>query len=461
MRVIEIVHGFPPELRGGTESYVEALSTGLRARGHDVLVVSGTLRWSRQLSCQESVTEGLRVLRIVRDDIYFERWDKRYHPGVSRLWHDILDREKPELVHVHHWLRLTSDIVRQAWRQHIPVILTLHDFASSCARIFRVRANLDACHSEANPEMCAACLPATPWMSERERRRAVQLYLDDFANELRLAQRVLSLSETQAEILRAFASEVAERIRVQPFLPLQRLRRSPVPPAPPPLRIASWGHHSTLKGQDVLVRAVALMRHRDQVELHLYGACDDPEFAAVLEHLAQGVRVEQHGPFDWATLESTPFHLAVLPSRCLESYGFVLDEAQMLGLPVVASDRGAYRERLGNGGELFACGDPRSLASRLDGLIEDPDRLAELRRGVRAPPPFEDNVDYLEGVYGDVLREGWRPVEDRFDAQAHLEHEFQRFDARERYALRWHDHIRTIFEADEEEPAGKRAPYLG
>ena len=49
MRVMLAVHGYPPELDGGTERHVEGLATGLIARGHDVTVLAGTLEWRERL----------------------------------------------------------------------------------------------------------------------------------------------------------------------------------------------------------------------------------------------------------------------------------------------------------------------------------------------------------------------------------------------------------------------------
>ena len=129
----------------------------------------------------------------------------------------------------------------------------------------------------------------------------------------------------------------------------------------------------------------------------------------------------RHGAFEHAELERTPFHLAVLPSLCPETHGFVLDEAQMLGLPALASDLGAYAERLGAGGRSFPRGDAGALARELDALVEDPARLAAMRAAVRPPAPFEEHFGRVLALYEEVLGEERRPLEDRFDVGRHLE----------------------------------------
>ena len=68
------------------------------------------------------------------------------------------------------------------------------------------------------------------------------------------------------------------------------------------------------------------------------------------------------------------------PNTGGESFGIVTAEAMAAGLPIAASDIPAFRAVLrdGQAGELFATGDPASLASAAARLLDDPARRAEL-----------------------------------------------------------------------------------
>src|SRR5262249_54807361 len=63
-----------------------------------------------------------------------------------------------------------------------------------------------------------------------------------------------------------------------------------------------------------------------------------------------------------------------------ESFGIILLEAMAAGTPIVASDLDAFRRVLedGRAGVLFGTGDSADLARALGGLLDDPDRRAEL-----------------------------------------------------------------------------------
>jgi phosphatidylinositol alpha-mannosyltransferase len=68
------------------------------------------------------------------------------------------------------------------------------------------------------------------------------------------------------------------------------------------------------------------------------------------------------------------------PSLGGESFGIVLAEAMAVGLPVVCSDIGGYRDvvRDGTDGLLVPPRDPEALAEALAGLLDNPARLASM-----------------------------------------------------------------------------------
>ena len=44
MKIVQVVHGYPPEVAGGTERYVELITRELCAAGHDLHVIAGQRR---------------------------------------------------------------------------------------------------------------------------------------------------------------------------------------------------------------------------------------------------------------------------------------------------------------------------------------------------------------------------------------------------------------------------------
>lgn len=148
------------------------------------------------------------------------------------------------------------------------------------------------------------------------------------------------------------------------------------------------------KGFPVLVEAfVALARRREGLRLLVAGPGDPAE---ALEAVPAGLRdritfLGLVSERDKARMLRSA-DLYVAPNTGGESFGMILTEAMAAGTPVVASDLDAFRRVLSvpgavaaqdgtpaeMAGAIFPTGDPAALERLLEGLLDDPDRRAEL-----------------------------------------------------------------------------------
>lgn len=151
------------------------------------------------------------------------------------------------------------------------------------------------------------------------------------------------------------------------------------------------------KGLDVLIRAVALLAATHDVRLVAAGAEIEAErpYLERCRRLAADLgladRFEWRGQVDHAgkiaLLESVDCF--VMPTTHPEAKGIPVLEAFTAGLPVVASDHGAFPEYLGREpatrrGLLAAPGDPAALHAALLVLADDPALAARLGRTAQA-----------------------------------------------------------------------------
>lgn len=408
MRILQVVHAYAPEPTGGTERHVSGLTERMRALGHDVVVLAGTMQWRMPLQSSCAAQDGGRVWRIHRADYGYERWHRIYHPDVAAAFAAVLAQERPEVVHVHHWLRLSLDLVQTAAAAGIPAVVSLHDSFVTCPTIHRVLPGGGVCHEPAAPELCRDCLGAEyPGAADLD-AEALALRQRVLADELRAANQVLVLSHAQHDRLAPLLPGVD--LRVQPFTSFVRLSSSPPPSPPPPLHVASLGNINAAKGQHLLLEAVAGLERRRDVVVHMFGQCHEPAYAARLRQLADGLQVVWHGPYEFAQVQATPLHLVALCSTLPETYGLVLDEAKQLGVPVLASDLGAYPERVRAGGMILPAGDVLALRSALADCLRDPARLSSWRAAVVPPPEPDALVSFLLDAYAAARREGPRPA---------------------------------------------------
>ena len=139
------------------------------------------------------------------------------------------------------------------------------------------------------------------------------------------------------------------------------------------------GRIDKVKGHAVLLQAIARLRHREQVRLHVFGSGPlDAQCRRRASEPALAGIVHFHG-FEPAIHERiAALDLLVLPSLH-EGLPYVLLEAMYLKVPVIASRVGGLREVLEEGsGVLVAPNDPTALAAAIDQLYKDPGLRARL-----------------------------------------------------------------------------------
>jgi glycosyltransferase involved in cell wall biosynthesis len=400
MRILHIAHGYFPEGAGGVESYVRDVTAEQRRQGHDPVLLAGSLELWPECGIEEQVVDGLPVLRVHRDDQFFDHYAKAWHPGVERLVRRELARLRPDVVHVHHWIRLTSNLVELARGLGLPAVVTLHDLYASCPRVFRVRRDGVACFRELSVASCVDCVPRYGHESEAELSESIALHHDQFAAELLGAHAVLAATGATAELVAQKTGLSRDRIRVLPLGYAARFAGVTVAEhAATPLRLGYWGSISVHKGVQTLLRAMQLVPAGTPLELHVFGPFDSKALEAELRSLATGLPVTFHaGRFTPATIAAGGLHAAVLPSVCFETFGFVLDEAHELGLPAIVTQIGALPERAGASALVVPPGDAAALAQAMMQLATDPALLSRLRAAIppRAPTPQQHVAALLE-----------------------------------------------------------------
>ncbi len=383
MKILHVTHGAAPESVGGVETYVAGLLARQRERGLDVGLLTGSMVPWPACGIETQDQGGIVVERAHRDDEFFDHHVKAWHAGIGTLFVAALARHRPDLVHVHQWIRLTSDLVELAEAQGVPAVVTLHDVYTTCPRAFRVDRDGHACARPAGVASCLPCAPRYGHESEGELREGIDLFFAQTRSELLRARQLVVSDAGTADFIAAQRDVPRARFAVVPmpyearFGGMTRPHRLPAPDEP--LRLGYFGLLARHKGVAMLVDAFSRAHRaglRRRVELHLYGRAETPEFEARLLRLREGAPVHLHGPYDAATLAAAPLHGAVFPSLAFETHAFVLDEAFELGLPVVVSDRGALASRGGAAAIRVPTGDVAAWQKTLQALAADPAPLA-------------------------------------------------------------------------------------
>jgi len=196
---------------------------------------------------------------------------------------------------------------------------------------------------------------------------------------------------------------VHERYGIRHFPRPQR-----VPAADGRPRFGYIGAFHAHKGIDVLLEAFRGLG--DRASLHIHGSSfgspvSEAHFRRITSAASSGIVV--HGRYDNERLGDILGQLdaVVVPSVWVENSPLTIQEAQIAGVPVIASAEGGMAELVRDGidGLLFRLGDAGDLHRVLRAVADRPGMLDELRRRAPAVPTIEEQALKIRGHYRSAL----------------------------------------------------------
>ena len=378
LKVLIVHNGY--QQRGGEDSVVDSECELLRAHGHDVEV------FRRHNDDVAGISKAALALNTL------------WSADSSQALTTVLDRFKPDVVHVHNTMPLISPSAYwAAHRRGVAVVQTLHNFRLMCPQAMFLREG----------RVCEDCLGHVPWKGVM---RACY-------RGSRAQTAVLAASVTVHKAIGTYRDKVTRYIALNQFcrqkfieggLPADKVVIKPnfVEDSGVPI----WedrqgglfvGRLSTDKGVAVLLQAQKL----SGANVEVIGAGD------LLTEVKQQLGSRALG-FLPVTEIMTKMRMAsylVVPSLWYENFPRTLVEAFSCGLPVIASRLGALAELVEDGktGLLFEPGNAQDLAEKLSWAQANPQTMSQMGRNARlkyeqAYSP-QTNYEQLLAIYQDAV----------------------------------------------------------
>ena len=425
MRIVQVVHGLPPQERAGTEILTLELSRALQARGHQVTIVARTFAPEREeCSRQEEQDEhGPQIIRIVNNYTRITSFRLHYdNPFFHAAFRQILDRCRADIVHFQHAVHLSAGLIPSVSALGYPTVLSLHDFFFACHWVQLIDRADQLCPGPQQGERCVGCLHDVASAEEARHRFAFM------AQVLRVPQRVITPSVFLARRIADEFPFLHDRLQaIAPGLPLppgaqeRRAQSAPADAAPDssvpsrspgqPLRIVYVGVLMPHKGAHVLIEALKGLP-ADRVHTSFYGAglASKQAYINQLRHAADGLSVHWGGVYDRADLQAllAEHDVLVMPVIWEETFSLVTREALHAGLPVIAARRGALPEVVedGRNGLLFEPENAEDLRRCLRRLLDEPALLDRLRSERLTWRDADAYAQEVEQTYEAVLGQG-------------------------------------------------------
>jgi glycosyltransferase involved in cell wall biosynthesis len=423
LRVLQIVHGYPPREVAGVEQHTRALAHNLSAQGHQVHILAATRAPGRpQYSLLHESDGPVSVTRIINNIPARPLSRTERDAAVEHHAHRLAARLRPDVVHVQHLQFLSSGL-----RFDAPVVATLHDGWGWCPS---GGAELLPDHQRCagpHPSRCAPCHARwrpVPSPTARHLMRLAGRLAPVIAPEqlhrlwgrlpARLRQPVAregaspaeppSAAQARAETMRQFFQSTALRLSPSRYLaaraqahglgPVQLHENGaslPVRPRRGGGPLVFLGTLSPHKGPDLVLSAWRRAFPDGDPSLRFFGPRGSSEIPASL----------WGGVLDRAGVSEvlSGARALVMGSRWAENAPLVILEARAAGCPVIAPALGGIPELIeeGRDGHLYPAGDIASLAQTLRRVVAHPPGPS------RPPPTASDQAAVLVSHYRALL----------------------------------------------------------
>lgn len=444
MKILVIVHLFPPKDSAGTEVYAHHLAHELQGRGNDVVVFHTEKDPDRpQYDLSQRESEGLPTYCVIHNHQFPTFRHTYVDEHMEGHLRSILDEVRPDVVHCQHLNLHSIGYLEIIKNRGIPIVYTLAEYLLLCPRNgWLVRPGFELCSSP-SAKQCARCTLTWPpptgafWPRRVHRflgKMKVRLGFNDAryveANRIRRTEIQDQLSHVDLFI--APSQFLADRFTETGMIDAERVLtsdygfdHSPFEGDPPPsssarpdeerapLRLGFTGAISEWKGVHLLVEACNRFRS-EEVSCEVYGRLDSfPSYIKRLRSSQQNSVVDFKGPFNNREIARvlSRFDVLVVPSMWYENSPLTIHEAFLAGIPVITCDCGGMAELVDDGisGLHFKRGDAEDLARVIRRLLDEPDLLQALKDHIPAVKKMGDDARDMEQRFRSLI-EGRKPV---------------------------------------------------
>jgi len=433
--VLHVPYTYFPDAAGGTEVYVAALCAELARFGIESRVAA----------------PARQAVHYRHEGIAVDRFATMVTPGVDQAWNApdleaadnfavVLDRAKPDIVHLHaRTAAVSSALVKRARQAGAKLVATYHSPTFSCPRGTMLLHGKTPCDGEVRTGRCVRCVLGKQGVAPPVAALAASPPGIALSRRATGTGRIPALIEQSGHDLRALLAEVDHLVAVCDWVravllingatpdkvtlsrqgvangdgaaPLER-----VPPKRGPLRIAYYGRLDRTKGVDLIVDAMlAAPLANARLDLFLVEQAGQVASESLRRRCANDARIAIKRPIppDAVQRSMAGYDLIAVPSSWMETGPLVVLEAQAAGVPVIGARRGGIAElvRDGDDGVLIEPDDVAAWSAAIAQFAVVRDQVARLRTGVRQPRNMADAAADMAALYDRLLSHpGGRPA---------------------------------------------------
>lgn len=371
MKILYLTDQYKPEYYTGTIKVVENISDYF-SKSNDVKIVSYCEKYPDEFNVINDVKYWYEEVDNIECIKFFIKEDESikyglYNKKVYEFARDVIRQFNPDIIHIIHPRRVAS-FMKAAIELNKKYMITCTDTFLMCANLFLFTKSCNICDQRHIEGICTRECRFNDKIIAQNKIMAKE-YVDN-------AYATVVDSEFQIKI---FAEYFDKKVKVINHGNKEFEKSIIKKNYPKDKLIFSFnGNSSALKGLTVAIGAFNILEKQENinVELHVYGKCDD----AV--KLLAGNNVKFFGTYenkDVYKILST-IDVLICPSICYENYPFVITEAFMNKVPVLASNEGGMKAIVKNfvNGFTFTRANPEHLSEIVRSLYLNQEIITKL-----------------------------------------------------------------------------------
>jgi len=420
MKILKIIHGYPPNYNAGSEVYSQSIVNELKKENEIHLFSREENEYELDFRFREEYKDNINFTYV-----NMARGKDGYnHPLLNDRFEKYLKSIKPDIVHIGHLNHLSTGIVSVIKKQNIPIVYTLHDFWLMCPRGQFLQRNFDGenlyslCDKQENNKCANSCYKMyfdnkigenyyTSWVHNRMgTTKSLVNKIDYFiAPSKYLMNRFVddfNIPESKIEYL-------------DYGFPLHYLNPTKNKNKKREFTFGYIGTHIPSKGLNLLINAFKQLKQ--PARLKIFGR-ELGQNTKALKNMAKNSPnpIEFCGEYINENLADVVFNnvdAIVVASIWGENSPLVIHEAQACHIPVITANYGGmkeYVEHLENG-LLFEHRNEKSLFKQMKYAVENPKKMNQLgKRGYLyskdgTVPNISEHCIRLTEIYNTLIKE--------------------------------------------------------
>lgn len=415
MKILQYTLGLPPFRRGGLPRYSTDLSEELSKDNEVYLMYPGQINpFSHKIRLSKKKTKYLFQtiemknplpvslgLGIADEDYYMQ---KRDITALKQLIRDI----KPDVVHLHTLMGLPKEFLEYLHENKIKIVYTTHDFYGLCPKMLKKnpkkelktpRCTYDCMLCNVGPSYKKIIVMQSHLYAHlkdskivkrlRSKNKSNLSYQDNsilFSNEqinVRYDFRKYYLDMFNLIDLFHFNSSVSKQYFQQYFPNIQGKvipithgnlmddRKNSNLEVNTPIHIGYIGPYDEKKGFCMYTQVLKNLNVKNKFEAHFYGDIVDRSIFQKNNCVNHGILSENRLNEEYHNLD-----LLVVPSLWHETFGYVVLEALLKGVPCLVSNMVGAKDLLP---ENWIFGSKSELKNLLEELINNPNRIHQMK----------------------------------------------------------------------------------